>query len=109
MRPAPEVRIGSGGYVMATDPTFRMTVTGVFAVSGLGTVALGQIELGTINLYDRVWLRGNDATVKTGIAFIQAGSKSVKTATAGENVGLVLRGLPLDRVHAGNVVSGSES
>jgi translation elongation factor EF-Tu-like GTPase len=94
---------------MSTDTTFRMTVTDVFAVSGLGTVAAGQIELGTINLYDRVWLRGNDGAVKTGIAFIQAGSKGVKTATAGENVGLVLRGVAVDRVQVGNVVSGSES
>jgi translation elongation factor EF-Tu-like GTPase len=94
---------------MSTDPAFRMTVADVFAISGLGTVAAGQVEMGTINVGDRVWLHGNDGAVKTGIAFIQAGTKGVKTAGVGDVVGLVLRGLPVDRVQVGNVLSASES
>ena len=94
---------------MSTDPTFRMTVREVFAISGLGTVAAGQIDLGTIKLYDTVWLHGSEGPVKTGVAFIHSGGKGVKTAAAGQAVGLVLRGLPLERVHVGNVVSASES
>lgn len=91
-----------------TDPTFRMTVVDVFAISGLGTVAAGQIDQGTINVGDKVWLHGSEGPVKTGVAFIQAGAKGAKTATAGQMVGLVLRGLALDRVQVGNVVSASE-
>jgi selenocysteine-specific elongation factor len=92
---------------MSTDPTFRMTVAEVFAIPGLGTVAAGRIELGTITQYDQVWLHGGGGAVKTGVAFIHAGGKGVKTAGAGAEVGLVLRGMAVDGVHVGNVVSGS--
>ena len=94
---------------MSTDPMFRMTVAEVFAITGLGTVAAGQIDQGTINVGDRVWVHGgNDGPVKTAIAFIQVGAKGAKTAGAGQLVGLVLRGLALERVQVGNVVSASE-
>jgi hypothetical protein len=46
--------------------------------------------------------------VKTGVAFIQAGAKGVKTAGVGDMVGVVLRGLREDRVRVGNVLSASE-
>jgi len=94
---------------MSTDPTFRMTVADVFEISGLGTVAAGVIDLGTIKVYDQVWIHGNEGPVKTGVVSIQAGTKGVKTATAGQTVGLVLRGVKVDRVQVGNVVSASES
>jgi translation elongation factor EF-Tu-like GTPase len=94
---------------MSTDPTFRMTVADVFEIPGLGTVAAGQIELGTINRYDQVWLHGTGGAVKTGVAFIHATGKGVTTATAGQTVGLVLRGLTVDRVQVGNLVSASGS
>jgi len=93
---------------MSTDPTFRMTVADVFAISGLGTVAAGHIDQGTINVGDRVWLHGSDRPVKTAVSFIQAGATGAKTAGAGQAVGLVLRGLAVDRVQVGNVVSASE-
>ena len=94
---------------MSTDPTFRMTIADAFAVDGLGTVAAGHIELGTINLYDEVWLHGHDGAVKTGVAGIQMGTKRVKTAKAGDTVGVVLRGVPVDKVQPGNYLSASES
>lgn len=94
---------------MSTDPTFRMTVAEVFAIEGLGTVAAGHIDLGTIKQYDTVWLHGSDGPVKTGVAFIHSGGKGVKSAAAGQTVGLVLRGVSLERVHVGNVVSASGS
>ena len=93
---------------MSTDPTFRMTVADVFAISGLGTVAAGRIDLGTITVGDQVWLHGADGPVKTGVTFIQAGATGAKTATAGQAVGLVLRGLALERVQVGNVLSASK-
>ena len=94
---------------MSTDPTFRMSIIEVYAIDGLGTVAAGQIDLGTINQYDDVWLHGNNGVVKTGVAAIQAGAKRVKTAKAGEMVALVLRGLAVDRIQPGNHLSGSDS
>ena len=93
---------------MSTDPTFRFIVADVFAITGLGTVAAGRIELGTINVGDQVWLHGTEKAVKTGIVSIQSGARRVKTAAAGEAVGLVLRGLPLERVQVGNLLSASE-
>ena len=94
---------------MSTDPTFRMSIVEVFAIDGLGTVAAGQIDLGTVNQYDDVWLHGGSEVVKTGVAAIQVGAKRVKTAKAGDMVGLVLRGLAVDRVRPGNHLSGSDS
>ena len=93
---------------MPTDPTFHMTIAEVFAISGLGTVAAGTIDLGTINVGDQVWLHGGDRPVKTAVTFIQAGPKGAKTAAAGQTVGLVLRGVAVDRVQVGNVLSASE-
>jgi translation elongation factor EF-Tu-like GTPase len=86
-----------------------MTVADVFAISGLGTVAAGHIESGTIKFGDTVWLHNSKETVKTGIAFIQVGPQHVKTAGVGDAVGLVLRGLSLDQVQIGNVLSASAS
>ena len=96
-------------FAMSTDPTFRMTIVDVFAISGLGTVAAGRVELGTIKVGDQVWLHGDEGAVKTGVAFIQAGTKGVKTAAVGDLVGVVLRGLREDRVRVGNVLSAAES
>jgi len=86
-----------------------MTIVDVFAISGLGTVAAGRIEQGTVAVGDQVWLHGNDGPVKTGVSFIQAGAKGVKTAKAGDAVGVVLRGMKLEAVTVGNVLSASES
>lgn len=94
---------------MPADTTFRMIVADVFAISGLGTVAAGRIELGTIKVYDDVWLHGQSGPIKTGVASIQVGTKGVKTAAAGEMVGVVLRGVSVDRVQVGDVLSGSDS
>lgn len=94
---------------MSTDPTFRLTVADVFAISGVGTVAAGVIEAGSIKVGDQVWLHGGDKAIKTGVSFIQSGGKGAKTAGVGDAVGLVLRGVPVDRVQIGNIVSASES
>jgi translation elongation factor EF-Tu-like GTPase len=93
---------------MPTDPNFRMIVADVFAIPGLGTVAAGQIELGTINLYDDLWVHGNGDAMKTGVSSIQLGTSSVKTAAAGALVGLVLRGLREDQVRVGNLLSAQK-
>lgn len=93
---------------MSTDAAFRMTVADVFAITGLGTVAAGQIDAGTINVGDRVWVHASEGSIKTAVTVIQAGGKGAKTAAAGQMVGLVLRGVAVDRVQVGNVVSASE-
>ena len=93
---------------MSTDPTFRMTIAEVFTITGLGTVAAGRIEMGTINLYDEIWLHGKDGAVKTGVASINAGGKGVKTARVGDLAGRVLRGLGEARVQVGNLLSASK-
>ena len=92
---------------MSTDPAFRMIIADVFAIAGLGTVAAGQIELGTINVYDDIWLHGNGDAMKTGVSSIQIGTKRVKTAGAGTLVGLVLRDLREDQVRVGNLLSAN--
>jgi elongation factor Tu len=86
-----------------------MPILDVFSISGVGTVAAGQIESGTIKVGDQIWLHGSGGAVKTGVVSIQSGARGVKTAGAGDMVGVVLRGLREDRVQVGNVLSASES
>jgi elongation factor Tu len=86
-----------------------MTITDVFDIPGLGTVAGGRIELGTIKVYDQIWLHRDDGPMKTGVSHIQAGPKGVKSATAGDTVGIVLRGVRLDAVRVGHVLTAVES
>ena len=89
----------------ATDKPFVMAVEDVFSVTGRGTVATGRIESGVIRLNDRLEVVGFDdenlSVVVTGIEMFR---KLLDEAEAGDNVGLLLRGVQRTEIKYGHVL-----
>ena len=87
------------------DLPFLMPVEDVFSISGRGTVATGRVERGTIKMSDVVEIVGlkdeNSSTVVTGIEMFH---KLMDMAEAGDNVGLLLRGVQKNEIERGQVL-----
>ncbi len=92
------------------DKPFLMAVEDVFSITGRGTVATGRIERGRVAVGDKVEIVGlrNDAlpTVVTGVEMFR---KTLDEGVAGDNVGLLLRGIEKDQVERGQVVAAPGS
>ncbi|MEV7196030.1 elongation factor Tu [Streptomyces sp. NPDC093510] len=89
------------------DAPFLLSVENVLTITGRGTVVTGAVERGTIRLGDRVEVLGADTeTVVTGL---ETFGKPMEEAQAGDNVALLLRGLPRDAVRRGHVVAAPGS
>ncbi|RLN50502.1 hypothetical protein BBJ29_008402 [Phytophthora kernoviae] len=92
------------------DPTrdfekpFLMPVEDVFSISGRGTVVSGRVEQGIINTGDEVELVGLKPSSKTTCTGVEMFKKSLDRGQAGDNVGLLLRGLKRDEVLRGQVL-----
>jgi len=87
------------------DMPFLMSVEDVFSITGRGTVATGLIERGIIKINDAVEIVGltdTRATVVTGIEMFQ---KSMTEGMAGDNAGLLLRGIERDQIERGQVLA----
>ena len=87
------------------DLPFLMAVEDVFSISGRGTVATGRVERGQIAVGEEVELVGFRETRKTVVIGVEAIGKSAESAFAGENVGLLLRGIPRDDIERGMVLA----
>lgn len=83
------------------DKPFLMPVEDVFSISGRGTVATGRVERGIIRINDKVQLVGLGDTRDTVVTGVEMFNKSMEEARAGENVGLLLRGLNKTDVERG--------
>jgi translation elongation factor EF-1alpha len=81
---------------------FRMTVSDVFFITGRGLVATGKVEEGTLNVGDEVLLNGG---AKVRVDAIEAFRKTLEQAVAGDNVGVLLRGVDRGDVNAGDVLT----
>ncbi|MEV5978295.1 elongation factor Tu [Streptomyces sp. NPDC052114] len=89
------------------DAPFLLSVENVLTITGRGTVVTGAVERGTVRLGDRVEVLGADTeTVVTGL---ETFGKPMEEAQAGDNVALLLRGLPRDAVRRGHVVAAPGS
>ncbi len=86
------------------DQPFLMPVEDVFAISGRGTVLTGRIERGIVKKMEEVEIVGIKDTIKTTITDIEMFRKLLDEGRAGENVGLLVRGLKKDDVERGQVV-----
>jgi len=90
----------------AIDKPFLMPVEDVFSITGRGTVATGRIETGIVKVGDEVQLEGLGAegkkSVVTGVEMFR---KILDTGEAGDNVGLLLRGIDKDEVKRGMVIT----
>lgn len=91
--------------VREVDKPFIMAVEDVFTISGRGTVVTGRVERGKINAGDEVEIVGFRETVRTVATSLEMFRKILDDAVAGDNVGVLLRGIDKDEVERGQVLS----
>ncbi len=87
------------------DKPFLMAVEDVFSITGRGTVATGRIERGKVKVGDEVEMVGIRNTVKTTVTGIEMFKKSLDEGLAGDNAGLLLRGLKKEDIERGMVLA----
>lgn len=86
------------------DKPFLMPIEDVFSIKGRGTVATGRIEQGIVNLNDEVEIVGIRATQKSVVTGIEAFKKNLDKGQAGDNAGLLLRGIEREDIERGQVI-----
>ena len=90
--------------VRETEKDFLMPVEDVFSIKGRGTVATGKIEQGTIHVGDEVEIVGLKETTKTTVTGVEMFKKLLDQGEAGDNVGLLLRGVERSEIERGQVL-----
>ena len=88
-----------------TDKPFLMPVEDIFSIEGRGTVCTGRIERGVIKVGEEVEIVGIKDTTKTTITGIEMFNKSLDEGQAGDNAGLLVRGLKKEEIHRGQVLA----
>jgi len=91
--------------VRETDKPFLMAIEDVFSIAGRGTVATGRIERGVIHPNEEVELVGIKPTAKTIAVSVEMFNKMLDEGMAGDNVGILLRGLKKEDVERGQVLA----
>ncbi|MER6290502.1 elongation factor Tu [Streptomyces sviceus] len=89
------------------DAPFLLPVENVLTITGRGTVVTGAVERGTVRVGDRVDVLG--AALETVVTGVETFGKPMEEAQAGDNVALLLRGVPRDAVRRGHVVAAPGS
>ncbi|RMG83746.1 MAG: elongation factor Tu, partial [Chloroflexi bacterium] len=87
------------------DKPFLMPVEDVFSISGRGTVATGRVERGIIRTGEQVEIVGIRETTTTTVTGVEMFRKILDEGQAGDNVGLLLRGIKRDEIERGQVVA----
>lgn len=89
-----------------TDKPFLMPVEDVFTITGRGTVATGRVERGTVKLSDTVEIVGlADAPRSTVVTGVEMFRKLLEQAQAGDNIGVLLRGIQRNEIERGQVLA----
>ncbi len=91
------------------DKPFLMPVEGVFSISGRGTVATGRIEQGKVKVGEEVNIIGFGKVLKSTVTGVEMFRKTLNDGQAGDNVGLLLRGVDKDDIERGMVVAAPGS
>jgi len=92
-----------------TDQPFLMAVEDVFSITGRGTVATGRVERGKIKVGDPVEIVGITPTGKSVVTGLEMFRKLLDDAQAGDNVGILLRGIEKNQVQRGQVIAAPGS
>jgi elongation factor Tu len=87
------------------DKPFLMAVEDVFSIEGRGTVATGRIERGTINSNEEVEIVGIRPTTKSTVVSVEMFNKTLNYGEAGDNVGVLLRGIKKEDIERGQVLA----
>ncbi|HPK58758.1 MAG TPA: elongation factor Tu [Bacilli bacterium] len=95
--------------VREVDKPFLMPVEDVFTITGRGTVATGRVERGTVKVGDTVEIVGIKETKSTVITGVEMFRKLLDQAQAGDNIGVLLRGIARDEVVRGQVLAKPKS
>ncbi len=93
----------------AIDQPFLMPIEDVFSISGRGTVVTGRIERGIVKVGDEVEIVGIRDTQKTTVTGVEMFRKLLDEGRAGDNVGVLLRGIKRDEVERGQVLAAPGS
>ena len=88
-----------------TDKPFLMSIEDVFTITGRGTVVTGRVERGELKLNEEVEIVGIKDTRKTTVTGIEMFRKQLESAQAGDNAGVLLRGITRDEVERGQVLA----
>jgi elongation factor Tu len=91
--------------IRETDKPFLMPVEDIFTIQGRGTVATGRIERGTINVNEAVEIVGIKETRNTVVTGVEMFKKLLDSGMAGDNVGLLLRGVERKEIERGQVIA----
>ncbi|GGP79694.1 MULTISPECIES: elongation factor Tu [Streptomyces] len=96
--------------VRYTGAPFLLPVENVLTITGRGTVVTGAVERGSVRLGDRVAVLGGDGEpLETVVTGLETFGRPMESAEAGDNVALLLRGVPRDGVRRGHVVAAPGS
>ncbi len=92
--------------VRETDKPFLMPVEDIFTITGRGTVATGRVERGQLNVNDEVEILGiREKSQKTTVTGIEMFRKLLDSAEAGDNCGLLLRGIKREDIERGQIIA----
>ena len=87
-----------------TDKPFLMPIEDIFSIEGRGTVVTGRIERGEVKLNDEIEIVGIRPTTKTVVTGIEMFNKQLDSGMAGDNAGILLRGVKKEEVERGQVL-----
>jgi len=87
------------------DKPFLMPIEDVFSIKGRGTVVTGRVERGKVKLNDEIEIVGIKATQKTVVTGVEMFKKSLDEGQAGDNIGVLLRGIEKNQVLRGQVLA----
>ncbi len=87
------------------DKPFLMPIEDVFSIKGRGTVATGRVEQGIVKINDEVEIVGIKETSKTVVTGVEMFKKNLDQGQAGDNVGVLLRGVERDDIERGQVLA----
>jgi elongation factor Tu len=89
----------------AIDRQFLMPIEGVHTIEGRGTVATGKIEQGAISVGQKVEILGLGDVLQSVCTSVEAFNRPLERGEAGQNVGLLLRGIKAEQIHRGQVIA----
>jgi elongation factor Tu len=92
-----------------TDKPFLMAIEDVFSIEGRGTVVTGRIEQGEVKVGEKIQIIGLKDTVETTCTGVEMFNKTLDKGIAGDNVGLLLRGIGRDDIERGQVLAAPKS
>jgi elongation factor Tu len=91
--------------VRELDKPFLMPIEDIFSIEGRGTVVTGRIERGEVKVGEEVEIIGIKDTTKTTVTGIEMFNKSLQSGMAGDNAGILLRGVKKEDLHRGQVLA----